>query len=251
MASLGEESPSVANLTMNVNTAVVRYIVGMTDYDTLLALSFKRERAASARLAAQSGMDAAGALHATLTAAAGTLGLPHLLNERRALLDRAARRDADRAAAKAGVLAARAARHAGPTTPWRGWFDGSAHPNPGRCGIGGLLLGPAGQRIEISEPAGYGNSSEAEYRALIAVLRAALDAAAAGITVYGDSQVVIDDVNGAGSALLAEPRAVARALIAQLGGVTLRWIPRHKNPEADALSQRAARPAAGEQTLVR
>jgi ribonuclease HI len=64
-----------------------------------------------------------------------------------------------------------------------------------------------------------------------------------GLTIYGDSQVVVNDVNGAGDAgapALASYRLAAQALIAQLRGVTLRWLPRHKNLEADALSQRAA-----------
>ena len=134
-------------------------------------------------------------------------------------------------------------------TPWRAWFDGSAHPNPGRCGIGALLTGPGGERIEISRPAGYGNSSEAEYQALIALLETAVRAGANGMTVYGDSQVVINDVQAApdGQApVLGELRSKAVALIAQLEDVTLRWIPRRKNPEADALSQRAVAAWEGE-----
>ncbi len=151
-------------------------------------------------------------------------------------------RAAARLADKARALAARKARHDGPPTAWRAWFDGSARPNPGRCGIGGVLKGPQGEHIEISRPAGHGDSSEAEYHALIAVLEAAARAGAYPLTVYGDSQVVVGDVNGseadAAPALLAY-RAAALALIAQLPAVTLRWIPRHKNPEADALSRRA------------
>jgi ribonuclease HI len=58
-------------------------------------------------------------------------------------------------------------------TAWRGWFDGSAHPNPGQIGIGALLCGPDGQRVEISRRAGHGSSSDAEYLALTALLEAA------------------------------------------------------------------------------
>jgi ribonuclease HI len=38
---------------------------------------------------------------------------------------------------------------------------------------------------------------------------------------------------------LSELRRTALALAARLRGVALRWIPRHKNTAADALSQRA------------
>ena len=38
--------------------------------------------------------------------------------------------------------------HGGPQA-WRGWFDGSAHPNPGKLGIGALLLGPDGAGLKL------------------------------------------------------------------------------------------------------
>jgi ribonuclease HI len=149
-----------------------------------------------------------------------------------------------RDALRSAALAKRQRRHDGKPTAWRAWFDGSAHPNPGDCGIGALLIGPGGERIEISRSAGYGNSSEAEYRALIALLEAAVGSGAHGLTIYGDSKVVIDDVNGSDTAAAASLQACrqsALALLARLRDVTLRWIPRHKNGEADALSQLARR----------
>lgn len=145
-----------------------------------------------------------------------------------------------------GARAAAPPRTPGQTSAWLGWFDGSAQPNPGHCGIGALLTGPVGARLEISRPAGYGNSSEAEYRALIALLAAAVEHGAHDLTIYGDSKVVIDDLNGsfaAAAVSLLAYRASALGLIAQLRQVTLRWIPRHKNGAADALSQLAARRA--------
>jgi ribonuclease HI len=180
------------------------------------------------------------ALRRTLELSAGTAGLAHLLAQRHALRATSEARAAARSACNLAVKLRR--QHAAPTA-WRAWFDGSAKPNPGRCGIGGLLQGPAGERIEISEPAGYGNSSEAEYRALIALLQAAVRHGSHHLTIYGDSQVVIDDVTGpdCDSALaLRYYRREAQALLAQLSEVTMRWIPRHKNHDADALSQRAA-----------
>ena len=123
---------------------------------------------------------------------------------------------------------------------WRGWFDGSAHPNPGRLGIGALLLGPHGERIEISEPAGDGDSSDAEYAALTALLQAALLVKPAQLLLHGDSQVVIHDVLGTAVVKgLAVERAAVLALMEQLPQVSLRWVPRHRNGEADRLSQRA------------
>ena len=157
-------------------------------------------------------------------------------------LARGIARAARRAVHKAKYEARRAARDGQPT-PWRAWFDGSARPNPGQCGIGAVLRGPDGPGVELALQAGYGNSSEAEYRALIAVLEAALEHGACDLTVYGDSRVVIDDVNGPDALAapsLAAYRTRVRTLATRIPGLRLRWVPRHKNLEADALSQRAA-----------
>lgn len=205
----------------------------MPDFAHLSSAAFKSELSASRRLSSRTGCSPEAALRATLAASAGAGSLAELLAARDAL--RAA--DASRTAAIAQLPVDQ-------PTAWRGWFDGSAHPNPGNCGIGALLKGPGGEHVEISRAAGYGNSSEAEYRALIALLEAAVHCGANGITIYGDSKVVIDDLNGpfAGAVVsLLDSRAAALALMAQLRDVALRWIPRHKNSAADALSQRAGR----------
>lgn len=234
---------SVANKTTNVNRTETGYAAGMIEFSQLHDAAYKSERSASRRLAAAAGITEIEALHRTLTAAAGVAGLASLLAARLAQQQADAARIQARDERKALLDGRRKARHEGPPAAWRAWFDGSAHPNPGRCGIGGLLNGPGGATIEISQAAGYGNSSEAEYRALIAVLQAAVQGGVHDLVVYGDSRVVIDDMNGPAlyaAASLADYRTAAHALLAQLRGVTLRWIPRHKNGAADALSQRAA-----------
>jgi len=210
----------------------------MPDVAHLLAAAYKTERAASRRLMT-AGMPEREALLQTLTLSAGKQGLAALLESRAALQQRAA----ECAAARAAGRARRAALPDATATPWRAWFDGSAHPNPGRCGIGALLVGPTGEQVEIAQAAGYGNSSEAEYRALVALLEAAVAAGAHGLTIYGDSRVVIDDVQLAphrAAPSLHTLHAAANALLAQLPGTRLRWIPRHKNTAADALSQRGS-----------
>lgn len=214
----------------------------MIESTHLLAAAFKAERSASRKLAARSGISEEQALRITLERCAGARGLAQLLDERACLRAAEEQRLAARDARRALARSASAARHQGPPSAWRAWFDGSAHPNPGRCGIGALLTGPAGEHHEISQPAGYGNSSQAEYLALIAVLEAALALGARGLTVHGDSRVVIDDVNGpepAGAPSLRDYRRRAQALLGRLDGACLRWLPRHKNGAADALSQRA------------
>ena len=140
--------------------------------------------------------------------------------------------------------AERLARQPVPASPaaWHAWFDGSAHPNPGRIGIGALLSGPAGERVEISRRAGHGSSGDAEYLALIAVLETAVELGVTELLVYGDSQVVVQDVllsPQAGARALGLHRARAAQLMAALALVHVRWVPRHRNGEADRLSQQA------------
>lgn len=254
----------------------------MDDTIDLQHLAFKSERAASRRLARTQGLSEEQALRRTLELNAGQAGLAALVASRTALRDgeeqraaaRDAARDAVRAAGAARREAARRARHGEPpdatdaatglpaaasedgaaairpptgahaagATAWRAWFDGSARPNPGRCAIGAVLLGQGGARVELAQDAGHGSSSDAEYRALIAVLEAALAHGARALTVYGDSRVVIDDVNGPdalAARVLAAYRAQARALAARFDVLYLRWVPRHRNARADALSQQA------------
>ncbi|MFK3740585.1 ribonuclease HI family protein [Massilia sp. TN1-12] len=214
----------------------------VVDEQDLLQAAYKSERTASRRLARAHGLSEAEALRRTLVASAGQAGLPALLADRALLRARDAERASARIALRAAAKARRDARHAGRPTAWRAWFDGSARPNPGRCGIGALLTGPGGFSVEIARDVGHGNSSEAEYAALVAVLEAALAHGAADLTVYGDSRVVIDDVaapDAMAAPVLAPWRTRAQALLARLPQATLRWVPRHKNLDADALSQRA------------
>ena len=125
---------------------------------------------------------------------------------------------------------------------WQGWFDGATNPNPGERGIGGVLKGPAGQRIEIAEAIGWGSNNEAEYAALIAVLDAAITAQVQAIDVYGDSQLVIKQVSGEwlinAKGLVPLCRSVLDLMV-QIPSVKLHWVPRDQNVEADALSKRA------------
>ena len=211
----------------------------------LQTIAYKAERAASRRLARSHGLSDAQALRRTLELRAGRAGLAALVAERLALRAAESARAGARVQAQASARAARDARQAGRPSAWQAWFDGSARPNPGRCAIGVLLRGPVGAGLELSLPAGHGDSSDAEYRALIALLEAALAQGADDLAIHGDSQVVIGDVSGPDARAAPALRAYrerARALLARFDNVSLRWVPRHRNALADALSQRALAP---------
>jgi ribonuclease HI len=218
-----------------------------TGFEELATAAYKGERVAARRLATRLSLTEAEALRRVLDGAAGLAGLSRLIAERAQARERDALRRAARTQEKSQQEALRKARMLAPSDGWRGWFDGSAHPNPGRIGIGALLCGPAGERLEISRLAGYGNSGEAEYLALGALLEAAAHVGATGLVVYGDSQVVVNDVNlsaqaiaaGRGAKGLEAYRARVMDLLEPLGAVSLRWVPRHRNGDADRLSQQA------------
>jgi ribonuclease HI len=223
----------------------------MNDPIDLNTIAYKGERAASRRLARAHGLSDEQALRRTLELAAGQAGLAALVSARLALRDAESARVTARAQARANAKAERDARNHGRPSAWGAWFDGSARPNPGRCAIGVLLCGPDGTKLELSLPVGMGDSSAAEYRALIALLEAALAHGADDLTIHGDSQVVIGDVSGpdahAAPALRAW-RDQAKALLARFKRVSLRWVPRHRNQAADALSQRALAPLSDSDT---
>lgn len=126
---------------------------------------------------------------------------------------------------------------------WHAWFDGATkNTNPGIRGIGAVLKGPAGQLVEIAQEIGEGTNNEAEYCALMAVLDAAAEAQVQDLIVYGDSQLVIKQVNGEwliNSLGLVPLCKTVQDLKALIPNVCLCWIPREENTEADALSKRA------------
>lgn len=216
----------------------------MTAADRLTLAAFHAERVASRKLAARLSIPEPDALLLILTEKAGAIGIDALLVQRE---EEKRRLEEQREARRARHLAAaekRAGMRQADPGRWNAWFDGSARPNPGACSIGAVLAGPAGERVEISQDAGYGSSSEAEYGALLAVLKAAVAAGACDLVVHGDSRVVIDDVTAppAGAApSLAHLRDEAQRLSVMLGSVTFCWIPRHRNHIADQLAQKGHR----------
>lgn len=132
---------------------------------------------------------------------------------------------------------------AGPDECWHAWFDGAALPNPGRIGLGAVLVAPDGRRFEGSRLAGLeGCNNEAELRALMEVLELARTAGAKQLVVSGDSDFAVRHVQGFAttavgrlSVLLAE----VQAMLANFDAVRFVWVPRHRNGHADRLSRQA------------
>ncbi|HEU0186266.1 MAG TPA: ribonuclease HI family protein [Gallionellaceae bacterium] len=126
---------------------------------------------------------------------------------------------------------------------WQVWFDGSALPNPGKIGIGILILSPDGQRLEqATAPNLHGCNNQAELHALIAGLTLAHHSGAGRLLVRGDSDVAISHVKGTSSTQVASLTpliAEARNWLARFEHVELQWVPRHRNAVADRLCRQA------------
>lgn len=130
-----------------------------------------------------------------------------------------------------------------PSSTWQIWFDGCALPNPGRIGLGALLVSPQGNRVELSSPAGRsGCSNEAELIALCAALEHAGGLGARHIYIRGDSDFVVRHLRGeqrTAIAPLLELVVRTEALLGRFESVSLEWVPRHRNRDADRLSRAA------------
>jgi ribonuclease HI len=214
----------------------------MPTFPDLIEVAYKKERVHGRRLAKKLGISEDEALKKVMETVAGDQSLGTLISIRRQETDTYLAKATAARQAKADIRAKNFKANLPDPSAWLAWFDGATHPNPGKMGIGGLLKNPDGDVVtSISFAAGQGDSSEAEYLALLAILQAAVNAHSTKLIVYGDSRVVLDDVQTktAGAPILDSHRTRARQLIAQLKDVTFVWIPRRKNEMADVLSQQA------------
>ncbi|GLW57790.1 bifunctional RNase H/acid phosphatase [Kitasatospora phosalacinea] len=122
--------------------------------------------------------------------------------------------------------------------------DGGSRGNPGPAGYGAVVRdADTGQvLVEAAEYIGHATNNVAEYRGLIAGLKAARDLDPdARVTVRMDSKLVVEQMSGRWRVkhpdmrpLAAEARAVLPA-----GNVTYDWIPRERNKAADRLANEA------------
>ena len=121
------------------------------------------------------------------------------------------------------------------------YIDGGSHGNPGPAGIG-VVIEHASQRVEISEPIGPHDNNYAEYAALLAALRYAVNHGCTRMRVFSDSEVVVRQINGhysCQSPLLRQIYEICLALIGGLEAFTLTHIRREQNHEADELARLA------------
>jgi ribonuclease HI len=126
---------------------------------------------------------------------------------------------------------------------WVIYCDGSAVPNPGRMGLGAVLIEPDGTRHTLSQAShATGCNNEAELRAVMVALQSLQARGATALQVYSDNSVLVAQLAQAGSKPIERLSALfneARALLGSFQDVRLQWIPSHRNAQADELARAA------------
>ncbi|MFD3543080.1 bifunctional RNase H/acid phosphatase [Streptomyces sp. NPDC058662] len=122
--------------------------------------------------------------------------------------------------------------------------DGGSRGNPGPAGYGAVVLDPAtGETLaERAEFIGVATNNVAEYKGLIAGLRAARELAPdAAVLVRMDSKLVVEQMSGRWKIKHPDmkPLAAEAAKILPREQVTYEWIPRERNKHADRLANEA------------
>ncbi|KOG66972.1 acid phosphatase [Streptomyces griseoflavus] len=122
--------------------------------------------------------------------------------------------------------------------------DGGSRGNPGPAGYGAVVIDPeSGQPLaETAEYIGTATNNVAEYRGLLAGLRAAhaLDPDAE-VRVRMDSKLVVEQMSGRWKIKHPDmrPLAAEARTVFPPGRVTYEWIPREQNKHADLLANEA------------
>ncbi|MFI9610497.1 bifunctional RNase H/acid phosphatase [Streptomyces sp. NPDC052023] len=122
--------------------------------------------------------------------------------------------------------------------------DGGSRGNPGPAGYGAVVIDAAtGETLaETAQYLGVATNNVAEYRGLLAGLRAAhaLDPGAS-VRVRMDSKLVVEQMSGRWKIKHPDmkPLAMEAGRVFTAGRVTYEWIPRERNKQADRLANEA------------
>ncbi|MYS08755.1 reverse transcriptase-like protein, partial [Streptomyces sp. SID6041] len=122
--------------------------------------------------------------------------------------------------------------------------DGGSRGNPGPAGYGAVVLDPAtGETLaETAEYIGVATNNVAEYKGLVAGLKAARALFPdATVHVRMDSKLVVEQMSGRWKIKHPDmkPLAAEAGRVFPAGRVRYEWIPRERNKHADRLANEA------------
>ncbi|KAL5539832.1 hypothetical protein UlMin_045012 [Ulmus minor] len=110
-------------------------------------------------------------------------------------------------------------------------------------GAGVILVSPEGVRLSCALRFHFkATNNQAEYEALLAILRLVKEVSAHHLLIYSDSQLIVNQVNSeyqAKGEKMASYLEKAKELLGQFDTVTITQIPRNENTNADALARLA------------
>ena len=123
------------------------------------------------------------------------------------------------------------------------YSDGASRGNPGPAAIGAVIYDPDGREVyRLARRLGTATNNEAEYRAAIAALEAALALGASRVELRMDSELVVRQMSGryrVRNPRLARLHARMLALRQRFDELGVRHVPRSENKLADALANEA------------
>ena len=121
--------------------------------------------------------------------------------------------------------------------------DGGARGNPGPAGIGAVLFNDKNEIVEeLSFYLGETTNNQAEYRALIMVMKKAQSLGATELECYLDSELVVKQLKGEYKVKHPDLKPLfeqAKSLISQIKNVSFKHIRRELNKQADQLANQA------------
>ncbi|XP_024162229.1 uncharacterized protein LOC112169436 [Rosa chinensis] len=129
-----------------------------------------------------------------------------------------------------------------PPSTWRLYVDGASNKKTSGAGI--LLISPDEQVYEYAVKFAFkASNNAAEYEALIAGLQIARELGVPHLSIFSDSQLVVNQVSGnfeAKEPHMSSYQALARALVQRFTSYIFTQIPRAENDKADALAKLAS-----------
>lgn len=130
-----------------------------------------------------------------------------------------------------------------PQGKWLVYTDGASRGNPGPASIGAVIYDDGGREVHtVSQRIGRATNNEAEYRAAIAGLEAALALGARDVHLMMDSELVVRQLSGR----YKVRNPALRRLFGRVKDLQWRFasfsadsIPREQNKRADRLANEA------------
>ena len=121
--------------------------------------------------------------------------------------------------------------------------DGGSRGNPGLAAIGATLKDERGKLVAaISQRIGRTTNNQAEYQALIAALKKALELGVTEVGIDLDSELVVIQVTGSyrvKNETLKPLYSEVKRLLGRLQAFKITHVPRAQNKEADKLANDA------------